>query len=93
VTRKRLVIILVIAAALAATVYAAGWFRRDSSLQALAPVEARDTRVGSKIGGRIDQVLVREGDRVKPGRQRRGLRLFPRDDSRAAIWSAAARDC
>jgi len=68
VTRKRLVIILVIAAALAATVYAAGWFRHDSALQGSGTVEARDTRVGSKIGGRIDQVLVREGDRVKPGK-------------------------
>jgi multidrug resistance efflux pump len=30
-------------------------------------VEARDIRVGSKVGGRIDKVLVREGDRVQPG--------------------------
>ncbi len=30
-------------------------------------MEARDIRVGSKVGGRIDKVLVREGDRVQPG--------------------------
>jgi HlyD family secretion protein len=65
--RKRLLIIAIIAAALAATVYATGWFHRDSALQGSGTVEARNIRVGSKISGRIDQVLVREGDRVKPG--------------------------
>ena len=66
-TRKRLIILLVIAAALAVTAVYAGWFRRDSGLQGSGTVEARDIRVGSKIGGRIDKVLVREGDTVQPG--------------------------
>jgi HlyD family secretion protein len=65
--RKRLLTIAITAAALAATVYATGWFHRDSALQGSGTVEARNIRVGSKISGRIDQVLVREGDRVKPG--------------------------
>ena len=65
--RKRIVILLVAAAALAATAVYAGWFRRDTSLQGSGTVEARDIRVGSKIGGRIDKVLVREGDTVRPG--------------------------
>ncbi|HLZ93558.1 MAG TPA: efflux RND transporter periplasmic adaptor subunit [Candidatus Acidoferrum sp.] len=65
--RKSLIFLVIIAAALAATAYAAGWFRHDAALQGSGTVEARDTRVGSKIGGRIDQVLVREGDRVQPG--------------------------
>ncbi len=65
--RKGLVLILVIAAAAAATAYAAGWFRRDSAMQGSGTVQARNIRVGSKIGGRISEVLVREGDRVKPG--------------------------
>src|SRR5229473_4531091 len=65
--RKGLVLILVIAAAAAATAYAAGWFHRDSAMQGSGTVEARNIRVGSKIGGRISEVLVREGDRVKPG--------------------------
>jgi len=65
--RKGLVIILAIAAAVAASAYAAGWFRRDSAMQGSGTVEARNIRVGSKIGGRISEVLVREGDRVKPG--------------------------
>jgi multidrug resistance efflux pump len=65
--RKRSILIVIIAAAAAATALAAGWFRRDSGLQGSGTVEARDVRVGSKIGGRIDKVLVREGDRVQPG--------------------------
>src|SRR5262249_62037467 len=51
----------------AAAAYSQGWFRRDNSLQGSGTVEARDIRVGSKISGRIDKVLVREGDSVKAG--------------------------
>src|ERR1700732_1805911 len=65
--RKRILIIVVIAAVVVAAVYASGWFRRDSGLQGYGTVEARNIRVGSKIGGRIDKVLVREGDTVQPG--------------------------
>jgi multidrug resistance efflux pump len=65
--RKRILIILVVAIALAATVLYAGWFRRDSSLEGSGTVEARNIRVGSKVGGRIDKVLVREGDTVETG--------------------------
>jgi multidrug resistance efflux pump len=65
--RKRILILLAAAAALAATGLYAGWFNKDTSLQGSGTVEARDIRVGSKIGGRIDKVLVREGDSVQPG--------------------------
>src|SRR5436309_9666172 len=65
--RKRILIILVVASAVAATALYAGWFRRDRSLQGSGTVEARNVRVGSKVGGRIDKVLVREGDAVEPG--------------------------
>src|SRR6202030_3047859 len=49
-----------------AAVVSARWFhgRNDSTLEGSGTVEARDIRVGSKVGGRIDKVLVREGDRV-----------------------------
>ena len=40
---------------------------KTSVLQGSGTVEARNIRVGSKVGGRIDKVLVREGDNVKPG--------------------------
>jgi multidrug resistance efflux pump len=66
-SRKRILILLAIAAILAATALYAGRFHRDTTLQGSGTVEARDVRVGSKIGGRIDKVLVREGDLVQPG--------------------------
>lgn len=66
-SRKLVLVIVIAAVAVAATAYATGWFRRDSGLEGSGTVEARDTRVGSKIGGRISQVLAREGDRVKAG--------------------------
>ena len=44
-----------------------GWFHHDNALRGAGTVEARNIRVGSKVGGRIDQVLVREGDRVEAG--------------------------
>ncbi len=65
--RKLVLILLAVAAVLAATAVYANWFRRDSSLRGSGTVEARNIRVGSKVGGRIDKVLVREGDGVQPG--------------------------
>ncbi len=65
--RKRVFIILGVAAVLAATAVYANLFHRDNALVGSGTVEARDIRVGSKIGGRIDKVLVREGDAVQPG--------------------------
>jgi HlyD family secretion protein len=65
--RKRILILLIAAVALAATGLYAGWFHRDTALQGSGTVEARNIRVGSKVGGRIDKVLVREGDSVQPG--------------------------
>jgi HlyD family secretion protein len=85
--RKRLILIVIAAAALAATVYAAGWFHHDSVLQSSGTVEARDTRVGSKVGGRIDQVLVREGDRVQPGQV---LVTFDDKELRASLQQSRA---
>lgn len=65
--RKLVFIVLAVAAVLAATAVYANWFRRDNSLRGSGTVEAHDIRVGSKVGGRIDKVLVREGDAVQPG--------------------------
>jgi HlyD family secretion protein len=66
-TRKRIIILVLLAAVVTATALYAGWFRRDTALQGSGTVEARNIRVGSKVGGRIDKVLVREGDSVEPG--------------------------
>jgi multidrug resistance efflux pump len=65
--RKRLIPIVVLIALVATTAIYAGWFHKDDGLQGSGTVEARNIRVGSKVGGRIDKVLVREGDRVQPG--------------------------
>jgi HlyD family secretion protein len=66
--RPKLLIIPVVAIALLGiAAYSTGWFRHESGLQGSGTVEARDIRVGSKVGGRIDKVLVREGDTVEAG--------------------------
>ena len=62
-----ILILALVAAVLTAAAFSTNWFRRDAALQGSGTVEARDIRVGSKVGGRIDQVLVREGDHVKAG--------------------------
>src|SRR5271167_1973577 len=66
-TRRRVFILILVAVILGGTTVYATWFRHDSALQGSGTVEARDIRVGSKVGGRIDKVLVREGDHVQPG--------------------------
>lgn len=65
--RKILIPVLVVAALIGLAVYSSGMLHRDASLRGSGTVEARNIRVGSKIGGRIDKVLVREGDSVEPG--------------------------
>src|SRR5947207_2372630 len=85
--RKRILSFLVAAAVLTATGLFAGWFRRDMALEGSGTVEARNIRVGSKIGGRIDQVLVREGDRVKPGQV---LITFDDKELRASLQQSRA---
>ena len=65
--RKLLISVVVIAAIAAVGTYSMSWFHRDTALRGSGTVEARNIRVGSKIGGRIDKVLVREGDTVVAG--------------------------
>ncbi len=63
--RKRLIAIaIVLGLGVAAYVWASS---RPQPFVASGTVEARDIRVGSKVGGRIEQVLVREGDKVEAG--------------------------
>jgi HlyD family secretion protein len=66
-TAKRVVVLILVAVVLGGSTVYATWFRGDTALQGSGTVEARDIRVGSKVGGRIDKVLVREGDRVESG--------------------------
>src|SRR5664279_1227738 len=65
--KRKWPILLLVVAGIAAAAYSAGWFRKDTGLRSSGTVESRNIRVGSKIGGRIEKVLVREGDYVEPG--------------------------
>ena len=40
---------------------------REATLELPGTVEVQEVRLGSKIGGRVDRVLVREGELVQPG--------------------------
>jgi HlyD family secretion protein len=80
-------VILAAAAGVTATGLYAGWFRHDNSLQGSGTVEARNIRVGSKVGGRIEQVLVREGDKVQPGQV---LVTFDDKELKASLEEARA---
>jgi multidrug resistance efflux pump len=62
-----IIVIVLIAIVIAAGFFFGGWFRHDNGLQGSGTVEARNIRVGSEVGGRIDKVLVREGDIVTTG--------------------------
>jgi HlyD family secretion protein len=85
--RRIFIVVLIVIATVAVTGVYAGWFRKDASLQGSGTVEARNIRVGSKVGGRILQVLVREGDRVKPGQT---LITFDEKELEASLQQARA---
>src|SRR6266571_5046746 len=85
--RKRILIALMGAAVLAATVLYGSWFHRDTAVHGSGTVEARNIRVGSKIGGRIDKVLVREGDSVQTGQT---LITFDDQELQAALEQSRA---
>src|SRR6202030_2942343 len=88
-SRKNIAIFLVLIVLVTAAVVSARWFhgRNDSTLQGSGTVEARYIRVGSKVGGRIDKVLVREGDSVKAGQV---LVTFDDKELQAALGQSRA---
>jgi HlyD family secretion protein len=62
---NRKILIPIILGVAVAALGACSLFKRDPSLSASGTLEARNVSVGSKVGGRVTQVLVAEGDRVK----------------------------
>jgi multidrug resistance efflux pump len=62
-----IIVTVLVAIVIAAGFFFGGWFHHDTGLQGSGTVEARNIRVGSEVGGRIDKVLVREGDIVAAG--------------------------
>ena len=85
-TRRILILAVVVIAGLAVAAVYGGWFRKDSGLQGSGTVEARNIRVGSKVGGRILEVRVREGDHVRLGQT-----LITFDDKELEASLAQAR--
>jgi multidrug resistance efflux pump len=69
VVRKKAIILVAVLAVVACAVAAYAFFlgHKHTGLTASGTLEARNISVGSKVGGRIAEVLVREGDHVQPG--------------------------
>jgi HlyD family secretion protein len=84
--RKRILMVLILAGLAALAAYSMVWLHRDAGITGSGTVEARNIRVGSKVGGRIDKILVREGDAVEAGQV-----LITFDDKELAANLAAAR--
>jgi HlyD family secretion protein len=83
---KKLLIPVLGAVVLGGTLYA--WsFRGNTTLLVSGTIEARNIRVGSKVGGRILEVKVREGDLVDPGQV---LVTFDDRELRAAMEQSEA---
>ncbi|MFO1435332.1 MAG: biotin/lipoyl-binding protein [Gammaproteobacteria bacterium] len=84
---RRIFLLLALAAA---GFYGYQYYRRpiDSTLVAYGTLEARNIEVGSKIGGRIADVLAHEGDHVKAGQL---LVVFEADELSAQVEQALGR--
>src|SRR5438876_11374203 len=62
---KKVFIPILIAVVLVSIGARTWWSRGNDSLSASGTLESRNISVGSKVGGRIEKVLVAEGDRVQ----------------------------
>lgn len=74
---------------------AAGWWGAadDPALKLYGNVEVREVELGFRVGGRIAQVLVDEGDRVTPGQELARLDTQPlRDRLAGAEAKSVAAD-
>ncbi len=85
--KKRIVIAVVIVAAAVSVAAYMGAFAKPAELLSSGTVEARNIRVGSKVGGRINAVKVREGDVVQAGQV---LVTFDEQELLAALEQARA---
>lgn len=83
---KFLIPALLVAALIGLAIYSSGMLRRDPGLSGSGTVEAHNIRVGSKVGGRIDKILVSEGDSVEAGQI-----LITFDDKELAASLAQSR--
>jgi HlyD family secretion protein len=66
--RRRLILVTILAAFALAALAVVPWFHGNGAgLAASGTLEARNINIGSKVGGRITQVLAQEGDHVQTG--------------------------
>ena len=65
---QKLVIALIFATAIGAAAYYVPIWTRSRELKVSGIVEIQEVRLGSKIGGRVADVNVQEGDVAEPGR-------------------------
>jgi HlyD family secretion protein len=86
--KRKIVVIVVIVIVAAAALFAAKWFRGGEKITADGTLEARNIEVGSKVGGRITQVLAMEGDRVEAGKL---LIEFDSDELEGQLLQARGR--
>src|SRR5262245_54887501 len=64
--KRNTIVISVLVVAMIVGIAAASWFKRSGKgFTGAGTLEARNIEVGSKVGGRITQVLAQEGDRVE----------------------------
>lgn len=68
-TLRKVAVVLAIAAALFFGGRALGWWGEadDGALKLYGNVEIREVQLGFRVGGRIERLLVDEGDKVAPG--------------------------
>src|SRR5262245_34715360 len=86
-TKHKLAVLTALAAASALAAFRLN-SRPETALKISGTIEARNNHVGSKTGGRIERVAVKEGDRVAAGQI---LVTFDRAELNAALAQAAAR--
>lgn len=98
-SRWKSILTLVIVLGLAGGGAAAWWFwnGKKEDLRLAGVVESQEVRLGSKIGGRVQELLVTEGETIKPNQVLVKLAipelLAQRDQAKAKLGAAkAARD-
>lgn len=65
--RTIVAIFVVVLIAIGAVVLSQSYWRQSETMQLPGVVEIQEVRLGSKIGGRVAEVLVREGEIAEPG--------------------------